>query len=182
MDHSRIHEVVSNLLKELSLDFSDIEISEEENIIRVDIVSSAASKIIGWHGETLNSIQHIVKAVLRTQLEMERSPFLVLDVDNYRRDQEQKVCNITLQKADFVRRTGNRVALPPMSPYFRRIVHLFVANNADMQDLTTVSTGDGNFRQIVLQLKNAKAKGGPSGELSPIIESEPVGDLENLDI
>lgn len=176
-----IKDTVSKVLTELKLDFSHVLVEEADNIIRVDIVSETASRIIGWHGETLNSIQHIVKAILRTQLEMERSPFLVLDVDNYRRAQEEKVCSIAEQKADFVRRTGNRVALPPMSPYFRRVVHLFVANHEDMQDLTTVSSGSGNFRQIVLQLKKQPEKESADEELSPIIEEESVG-LENLDI
>ena len=100
----------------------------------------------------------------------------------YRRAQEEKVCRMAEQKADFVRRTGNRVALAPMSPYFRRIVHLHVANNPDMQEFVTESTGEGDYRQIVLRLKDGVEKKSDGDELSPVIDKEEDGGLDNLDI
>lgn len=176
------------MLQELELPFTSIELTQEEDIIRVDIESTAASKIIGWHGESLNSLQHLVKAHVRAKEKLERSPFIVLDVDGYRKAQEDKVCSIAEQKADFVRRTGTRVALAPMSPYFRRIVHLHIANSPNMADLSTESTGEGDYRQIVLRLKDEKAvkkkpaKEEVSEELSPVIEDATTDDLGNLDI
>ncbi len=179
MDEKMIQDILGRILQELNLSFEKIDVGQEEDVTRVEITSNEASRIIGWHGETLNSIQHMVKSIIRSQEKLERTPFIVLDVDGYRRMQEEKVCKVAEQKADFVRRTGNRVALAPMSPYFRRIVHLYVANNSDMQDLTTESTGEGDYRQIVLKLKDEKAaKAGE--ELQPVI-SEDDG-LDNLDI
>ena len=180
-----IKDILGNLLTHLELSFEDVQVSEENGITRIDITSNQASKIIGWHGETLNSIQHMVKVIVRKHEKMDRSPFIVLDVDGYRRAQEQKVCSAAEQKADFVRRSKNRVALPPMSPYFRRVVHLYVANNPDMQDLTTFSTGEGEYRQIILCLKDKIAQE-TGEELSPTMEEETVevevDGLENLDI
>jgi spoIIIJ-associated protein len=148
---------------------------------RVDITSDDASRIIGWHGETLNSVQHLLKSIVRAQLKLERTPLIVVDVDGYRRMQEDKVKHIAEAKADFVRRTGNRIALSPMSPYFRRIVHLHVANHPDLQDLTTESVGEGDYRQIVLRMKEEVQGGRKSGEeLSPVIPAD--DGLENLDV
>ena len=181
MNEKLIKETLGAILGQINLPFDSIEISDGDGFTRIDITSSDPSRIIGWHGETLNSIQHLLKAIMRTKEKSEKSPFLVLDVDGYRRDQEEKVCKTADRKADFVRRTGSRVALPPMNPYFRRIVHLYVANSPDLQDLATVSTGEGEYRQIVMQLKDeSAAKQDQSGELSPVM-SEEVG-LENLDI
>lgn len=184
MNHDMIKTVLGDLLREMKLEFSDISINEDDGITRVDITSEMASKIIGWHGETLNSIQHILKAIIRTQEKLDRSPFIVVDVDNYRKDQEDKVCKMAEQKADFVRRTGSRVTLPPMSPYFRRIVHLHVANTSALSDLTTSSSGEGDFRQVVLRLKDessATEGADDSEELSPVI-SDDEDDLGNLDV
>ena len=178
---SSIKDTVSEILKRLGLSFSDIKVAEEEEITRVDIESPDPSRIIGWHGETLNAIQHLSKAMIRTKEKLDKAPFIVLDVDGYRRAQEEKVCRIAEQKADFVRRTGNRVALAPMNPYFRRIVHTYVSNNPNMQDLTTESAGEGDYRQVVLRLKSAKDEIASGEELSPVIENEPSG-LENLDV
>ena len=178
MNEATVKEVLGKILDYLGLPYESFSIKDEGEFTRVDITSNDPSRIIGWHGETLNSIQHLLKAVIRSLDKLERSPFLVLDVDGYRRAQEDKVRSVAEQKADFVRRTGNRVALSPMSPYFRRIVHLHVANSDHLKDLTTESTGEGDYRQIVLKMKEEKAK--DEGELSPVIAED--DGLDNLDI
>jgi hypothetical protein len=63
-----------------------------------------------------------------------------------------------------------------MSPYFRRIVHLYVAADPKLQDVTTESVGEGEYRQIVMRMK--EEKGGE--ELSPIMSKDEG--LENLDV
>ena len=182
-----IIQFLTELLNQLKLEFTEIKVDEsDESMIRVDIDSPKASRLIGWHGETINSLQHTLKSIIRTQKKAERSPFIVIDVDGYRRAQEEKVCRITSQKADFVREKKTRVALPPMSPYFRRVVHLFVASSEDMQDLTTESIGEGDYRQIVLKLKEGSIEDGE--ELAPIIKSDEKEEViseegfDNLDI
>jgi spoIIIJ-associated protein len=182
MDHALIQTTLANLLQELNLRQTNIGVKEEGDITRVEIDSPDASRIIGWHGETLNAVQHLLKSIIRSKEKLSRTPFILLDVDGYRRMQEDKVRRIAEQKADFVRRTGNRIALAPMSPYFRRIVHLHVADTPSLHDLTTESIGEGDYRQIVLKLKNEKQGGAIKGgeELSPIMSTD--DGLENLDI
>jgi spoIIIJ-associated protein len=181
MDTTLISSALATLLQHLGLQQSDIKVYAEDDVTRVDITSDDASRIIGWHGETLNSVQHLLKSIVRSQLKLERTPLIVVDVDGYRRMQEDKVKHIAEAKADFVRRTGNRIALSPMSPYFRRIVHLHVANHPDLQDLMTESVGEGDYRQIVLRMKEEAQGGRKSGEeLSPVIPAD--DGLENLDV
>lgn len=181
MDNALIEETLGNLFKEINLPYDGCDISEGNGFIRVELKSSKASHIIGWHGETLGSIQQLLKTIIRAKENLDRAPFIILDIDGYLKSKEEKVCRMAEQKADLVRRTGNRVALAPMNPYFRRVVHLHVADHKDMQDLTTESTGQGDYRQIVLKLKNAKAAPAQGEELSPVIAEEEDG-LENLDI
>jgi spoIIIJ-associated protein len=189
-----IQDTLASLLQHLGLPFTNITVDESDTaMVRVNIDSPEASRLIGWHGETINAIQHLLKAILRTKERLDpaatpdhssssqASSFIVLDVDGYRRAQEEKVCRMALQKVDFVRRKRTRVALPPMSPYFRRTVHLFVARHPELQDLTTESVGEGEYRQVVLRLKEGKMDEG--GELSPVITEEREGDpFEDLDI
>lgn len=186
MDATLIKDTLGSLLTLLNLPFEDITVQSEEGgdgFTRIDIASPNASRLIGWHGETLNSLQHLLKSIVRAKEKMERSPFLVLDVDGYRRDQEDKVKKMAEQKADFVRRTGSRVALAPMSPYFRRIVHLHIASSPDFQDLTTESIGEGDYRQVVLRLKGKKQPA-VGEELSPVMAEEGGTEegFENLDV
>lgn len=181
MNHDIIKDALGELLTKLSLPFSGISVTDEKDITRIDIESAEPSRIIGWHGETLNSIQHLLKSIVRAKENLERQPFLLLDVDGYRRTQEEKVCKIAEAKANIVRRSGNRIALSPMSPYFRRIVHMHIANTPELSDLTTESVGEGDYRQVVLRLKDEKKRTADDQELSPVMSSEDDG-LENLDI
>jgi len=183
MDTAYVQETVITLLDHLGLQHGKVLARQDGDTVRVDIDSPEASRIIGWHGETLNSIQHLAKSIVRSKEKLAVSPLIVVDVDKYRSEQEEKVKRIAEAKADLVRRTGNRIALSPMSPYFRRIVHVHIANTPSLSDLTTESIGEGDYRQIVLKLKNEKERAAPAGgeELKPVIAPADDG-LENLDI
>jgi spoIIIJ-associated protein len=176
-----IIKTTGDLLTMLSIPFSAITVKQDGDMLRVDVISDQASRLIGWHGETLNALQHVVKSMIRTAEKMEKAPFIVLDVDGYRAMQEDKVRKIAEAKADFVRRTGARVTLPPMSPYFRRVVHVFISLTPALSDLSTESIGEGDYRQVVIRLKNEKASTEEvSEELSPVMATD--DGLENLDV
>lgn len=180
-DTAAITDALKTILSLLALPHGDITVAEEgKEILRVNVASPEPRKIIGWHGETLNALQHLVKAILRAREQGDTAVYVVLDCDNYRRDQEDKVRSIAEAKADFVRRTGHRIALPPMSPYFRRIVHLHVAGTPGLEDLTTESIGNGDYRQVLMKLKNEKQGPKAGEELTPVLAKD--DGLENLDI
>ncbi len=175
-----IVETTGKILQFLQIPFTEIKVKLDGDILRTEVVCPEPSRLIGWHGETLNSVQHLVKSMIRTAKKMEKAPFIVMDVDGYRIMQEDKVKRIAEAKADFVRRTGARVTLPPMSPYFRRIVHTHISSTPTLSDLTTESIGEGEYRQVVIRLR-AGEKQQPSDigeELSPVMDDG----LENLDV
>ncbi len=178
--NDRIIQTTGSLLQFLGIEYSDITVHQDGEIVRVDIVAKEPSRLIGFHGETLNAVQHLVKSILRSELKTEKAPFIVMDVDGYRAMQEEKVRSIAEAKADFVRRTGARVTLPPMSPYFRRIVHTHISQTPTLTDLTTESVGEGEYRQVVIRLKNARKQEEGGEELSPVLDEH--DDLSNLDI
>lgn len=179
-----IIETTGTLLGLLGIPFTEIKVKQDGDMTRVEVVTDHASRLIGWHGETLNAVQHLVKSMIRTAKKLERAPFIVVDVDGYRTMQEEKVRKIAEAKADFVRRTGARVTLPPMSPYFRRVVHMHISATPMLADLATESIGEGDYRQVVIRLKSGKAAAeadsAPSEELSPVMASD--DGLENLDV
>ncbi|HRH93957.1 MAG TPA: hypothetical protein PKV72_05505, partial [Candidatus Peribacteria bacterium] len=83
-----IIDTLGTLLTLIGIPFEKITVKQENEITRVDVVCNEASRLIGWHGETLNSVQHLLKSVIRSLKKMEKAPFLVLDVDGYRLMQE----------------------------------------------------------------------------------------------
>lgn len=181
MDHALVRSLLAGILDRLGIPYDDITVSAEHDLVRVDIVSSQANRLIGWHGETLQAVQQLLKSMLRTAASLDRAPLVIVDVDGYRRMQEDKVKQIAEAKADLVRRTGNRIALRPMSPYLRRVIHLHIAESPAFADLTTESMGEGEYRQIVLRLKQERPRTAAqsSEELAPVFEDD---GLENLDV
>lgn len=175
-----IIETTGSILNLLGIPFTEIKVKEDGDMTRVEVVCNEASRLIGWHGETLNAVQHLVKSMIRTAKKLERAPFIVLDVDGYRLMQEDKVRRIAEAKADFVRRTGSRVTLPPMSPYFRRVVHVHISGTPAFADLATESIGEGDYRQVVIRLKSGEKTEAVSEELSPVMAGD--DGLENLDV
>lgn len=148
---TRIKKLVSEFLVLLGLDFTDVEVEKsEDDSFRVNITSDDPSLLIGYHGENLQSMQKILKVVIFKQVGEEQE--IKLDVDNYRKRQEENVLAIASQKAEEVQATKIKVALPPMSPYFRRLVHLHLTGD-DWSDVETESMGEGDYRQVVIKPK-----------------------------
>lgn len=147
---TRIKKIISEFLVHLGLDFTDVEVEKvADRDFRVNITSEDPSLLIGYHGENLKAMQKVLKVMIFRQVGDDVE--IKLDVDNYRKRQEENVLTIAAQKADEVRQTGVKVALPPMSAYFRRLVHLMILE--DHSDLITESMGEGDFRQVVIKTK-----------------------------
>ncbi len=147
----KIKLIIAEFLVHLGIDFEDIEVvKKDEKSFRVNAISTEPSLLIGHHGENLQAMQKIVKVMMHEQFGEDLT--VMFDVDNYRNRQEENVLAIAKQKIEEVRRTKHQVALPPMSPYFRRTIHMFVRDGA-YSDISTESIGQGNYRQIVLKYK-----------------------------
>ena len=146
-------ETLKELLKFLDIEFSDIEINEEEkDLFAINIKSDNPSMLIGHHGENIKALQHILKVLAWKKQPVEKQFNILLDVDNYRQRQEENVIAITDRKIDILRKTGRKQILPPMSPYFRRKIHLHCMS-AGCNDIETTSDGEGEQRHVVIKLK-----------------------------
>jgi spoIIIJ-associated protein len=144
-----IKKLVADLLVQLRIDFSDVEVEiRDGNVVRVNVGAEEPSLLIGHHGENLNAMQKIVKVMVHKEYGEEVD--VLLDVDNYRQRQEENVLSIATQKMEEAAANGMPASLPPMSPYFRRLVHMHVLKHAEGK-LTTESMGQGNYRQVVIK-------------------------------
>ncbi len=143
-----IKEVVGELLNQMGITDAELKVSkdEENKILRVEIETDDSSLLIGWHGETINALQHLTKAILRNK-ELITDYFLVLDVDDYKLKQQENILSLAERKAETVRSSGVSQFLPPMSPFFRKLVHLNFTK-PEYGDITTESLGEGDHRQV----------------------------------
>ena len=117
---------------------------EEEPPWMLDITGeSDLSVLIGRKGETLDSLQYITRLV--TSRELQRRANIVVDVDGYKLRRMNRLYALARRMADQATSQGRPVAMEPMPPYERRIVHLALR---EREDVTTESSGEGQARKV----------------------------------
>lgn len=144
-----IKEKTSALLTAMGVIFNGVEVTfmADKKIYRVNIDTEEPSVLIGHHGETIGAVQHVLKVLLWKEVKDEHFNVLV-DVDDYRKRQADSVINLVNRKIETLKETGREQTLPPMSPYFRRLVHMHVV---DQDGVVSESYGDGERRYVVIK-------------------------------
>lgn len=143
-----ICETLQPLLELMHIQFRKIDVQNtEDRYYRVNVETDEPEHLIGAHGATLFAVQHLLKILLSKKIEPGFS--VNVDVDNYRKRQEESVLQMAEQKVDLVRKYGTPRKLPPMSAYFRRLVHMHLTT-PEFTDVTTKSEGEGNYRSVVI--------------------------------
>lgn len=121
---------------------------ENADGLYIDISGETMGKIIGHHGETLDSMQYLVSLVVNR----DRDEYLrvTLDTEGYRGRREQTLIRLAHRLAQKAARSGRRMRLEPMNPYERRIIHYALQND---ENVTTASEGEEPNRRVVITPK-----------------------------
>ena len=125
---------------------SEIKTGIENEYIHADIQTEDSALLIGRKGQTLNSLEIIINMILSKKLG-NNSIRATVDTAGYREKRRKILEHIAIKTAQEVQKTGDSVQLEPMSPGERRIVHLTLKDNPDVQ---TNSDGQGDFRKVVI--------------------------------
>lgn len=147
-----LKETLEELLDKLGTEYHKITVTEEEkDDFLINVESEEPSLMIGYHGENIQALQHILKVLVWKKAKNENFNIL-LDIDDYRKRQEENVITMAERKVEAARKTGRPQKLPPMSPYFRRKVHLYCMG-AGFDDIETLSEGTDERRYVIIKLK-----------------------------
>ena len=120
----------------------------DENILLLDFEGNDMGILIGKRGQTLDSIQYLVSLVVNRGIE--GYVHVKADTENYRERRRKTLENLARNIAYKVKRTRKSVALEPMNPYERRIIHSALQND---HFVTTYSEGEDPYRKVVITLK-----------------------------
>ena len=125
-----------------------MEIMETPEQLRVKMSGENMSLLIGRRGETLDSVQYLTSLCVNRG----REDYLrvSLDTENYRAKREEALRKLAVRMANRAKKTGKRVALEPMNPYERRILHSALQNDPEV---TTHSEGEEPYRRVIITLK-----------------------------
>ncbi|MCX7996191.1 MAG: hypothetical protein N2691_00320 [Patescibacteria group bacterium] len=139
-------EVLSRMLSQF-----EVSVEPVEDVYQIVITTEdEASTIIGRHGETIRAFQKILEVMLFK--EYGEAVKILVDVNDYRAKQRERLEYIAKQHADKVVETNAPAYLRGFSSYERKIIHEYITSN--YEELTTYSLGDGKDRRLVVTLKS----------------------------
>lgn len=121
---------------------------EDDGSLNVDMKGDNMGILIGKRGQTLDSLQYLANRVANKH----QSGYVrvKLDTENYRSRREETLKHLAKNIAHKVKRNRRPVALEPMNPYERRIIHSALQSDPYV---TTHSEGEEPYRKVVVTLK-----------------------------
>lgn len=120
----------------------------DERYLLLDIQGEDLGALIGRRGEALESLQFLLRLMVNQRLR--RWQNIVVDVEGYKERRVNQLKQLALRTASQVASTGRAVALEPMPPNERRIVHIALR---DQPDVYTESSGEGERRKVQIIAK-----------------------------
>ena len=139
---------IQELFKKIGVDV-DFESRVENKQIMIKIHSSDSSIIIGYNGKNLNSLQTVIRGVVKAKFGV--SPYISVDVGNYKDKQIKNIERTAKRIAKEVSKTKIPVELENMNSYERLIVHNAIA---DFKDVYSESEGIDPERHVWIKPKN----------------------------
>lgn len=132
-------------------------IRRDDNIV-LDIKGEKLGIVIGKRGETLDSLQYLT--ILASNRSEESFCRISLDCNGYREKRAETLDALARKTSAKVLKQGRKIALEPMNPYERRIIHSCVA---EIEGVSSRSTGTEPYRKVVIYADKPKFDGKKRG-------------------
>jgi spoIIIJ-associated protein len=150
-----LKEEVINYIKNFISDLSNFmgitrnsEVRENEDIIKVLLVTDNNAIIIGKDGRTLEAIQLLIRQSINNKTGINIK--INIDASNYKKNKEKNFEYEILKIARQVEKTKIEAKLDPMNSYNRRIVHTIVS---EFKNLESTSVGEAPERYVIIKYK-----------------------------
>jgi len=146
-EDSTIAVAQETLRKIISLMSMDTRISAERkgDDIVLNIEGNNTGILIGHKGRTLEALEFIVnKAVNKAA---EKKVRVLVDTENYRQRKEESLKGLALKMGEQAKRTQKTVTIDSVNPHDRRIIHLALKGDSQVQ---TKSDGEGLFKKVYI--------------------------------
>ena len=132
-------------LKETGINYT---VEFKDGNVEVDINGDNTGYLIGYRGETLNSLQVILNNIASKNVDEKVK--VLLNINGYREKREKDLEILASKIAGTVIKTKKSITLEPMSAYERKIIHTKLQSNDRVK---TYSVGEEPHRKVVVALK-----------------------------
>lgn len=141
---SFLHDTLKTMGMEVKFDIS----VDKDGALCVDMSGDNMGILIGKRGQTLDSLQYLANRVANKH--QEGYVRVKLDTEGYRARRQSTLENLAKSISYKVKKTRRPIALEPMNPYERRIIHATLQGDSRV---TTHSEGEEPYRKVVVTLK-----------------------------
>ncbi len=117
----------------------------EESLWILNISGEDLQPLIGRRGETLASLQYILRLMLSRKVQKRAN--IIVDVMEYKLRRNERLRQLATRMADQAVKQGRTMTLEPMPPNERRIIHLTLRDRTDVE---TKSVGEGTGRKVTI--------------------------------
>jgi len=138
---------VRGLVDAFGVDADVAATSEDDEHLEIAVTGADLGLLVGPRGRTLEAIQELTRTAVAQQHAGRLQGRLRVDVAGYRARRKEALERFALQQADRVRESGTKIALEPMSPPDRKIVHDAIN---DVEGVRTASEGEDRRRHVVI--------------------------------
>ncbi len=156
MENKERNEIILQLACEM-LEKMDFEVTEafvedmadeqgEKGGVLVSITVTNPASLIGFRGRNLSALQFILSLGIKNKIN--EWVKILVDINNYRSEQKQRLESLALGLAEKAKATGRPVAMASMSSFERRICHMVLA---EVEGIMSESEGEGEERHIVIK-------------------------------
>lgn len=142
-----IKDFLEQFIKNMKIENVEYKVEFAENFIKVNFAGDKMKNLIGYRGETLNSFENILSAIL---LNNGINIKVLCNINNYREKRLETLNELADKVSNEVIRKGKSITLAPMPAYERKVIHTKLQNH---EKIKTYSVGEGTRRRLVVTLK-----------------------------
>ena len=143
-----VEKFLQDTLKTMDMEVEIISSTDEDGALCINMKGDHMGILIGKRGQTLDALQYLANRVANKH--QDGYVRVKLDTENYRARREETLKHLAKNIAHKVKRNRRPVALEPMNPYERRIIHSALQSDPYV---TTHSEGEEPYRKVVVSLK-----------------------------
>lgn len=145
----QIKTVVEQLIKDLNLEAEVAVLASDDESVKIQLDSTQAALLIGFHGENLRCLQSILSFLIHQKVG--RWLKLEINVGDYLQKREEQLRKLALNLAMKAKFSGETQIVPNLSSSERRMIHMILT---DHPDVSTQSEGEGRQRCLTIKPKN----------------------------
>lgn len=144
-EKNKTEEIIKNFFDSLGIS-GTLTVSEDEEAITVNLETEDSGMVIGYHGETLESLQLVTSLMLSKERGVYKR--VSIEVGDYKKNRSEWLERLAYDAKERALEQQREVYLTDLKSWERRVIHLLLQ---DDKEVVSESSGEGKDRVLVIK-------------------------------